>query len=119
MMDNKRPDLGSIVGDELSAVCFVRDYVELHFDGPVLRLLGEISVANSGEVQRENSEHFKNWLCRNIGRRLARVDTIDANEISLKFHGNDVIKVIGRQAGNEFAHYISFPEKRMQIWEAE
>ena len=29
----------SLVGLEISAVCFVRDYVELHFDGPVLRAL--------------------------------------------------------------------------------
>ncbi|MFE7115688.1 hypothetical protein ACFU99_09725 [Streptomyces sp. NPDC057654] len=28
-----------LMGREVSAVCFVRDYVELHFDGPVLRAL--------------------------------------------------------------------------------
>jgi hypothetical protein len=28
-----------LIGREVSAVCFVRDYVELHFDGPVLRAL--------------------------------------------------------------------------------
>ena len=28
-----------LVGQEVSAVCFVRDYVELHFDGPVVRAL--------------------------------------------------------------------------------
>lgn len=28
-----------LVSREVSAVCFARDYVELHFDGPVLRAL--------------------------------------------------------------------------------
>jgi hypothetical protein len=28
-----------LIGREVSAVCFVRDYVELHFDGPVVRAL--------------------------------------------------------------------------------
>jgi hypothetical protein len=28
-----------LVGLELGSVCFVRDYVELHFDGPVFRSL--------------------------------------------------------------------------------
>lgn len=28
-----------LVGREVSAVCFVRDYVELHFDGPIFRAL--------------------------------------------------------------------------------
>jgi hypothetical protein len=29
--------LQQLVGLQVNAVCFVRDYVELHFDGPVLR----------------------------------------------------------------------------------
>jgi hypothetical protein len=32
-----------LIGREVSAVCFVRDYVELHFDGPVLRALTDPS----------------------------------------------------------------------------
>ncbi|MBA3338632.1 MAG: hypothetical protein H0T54_02590 [Geodermatophilaceae bacterium] len=28
-----------LVGREVSAVCFVRDYVELHLDGPILRAI--------------------------------------------------------------------------------
>jgi hypothetical protein len=28
-----------LLGREISAVCFVRDYVELHFDGPIVRAL--------------------------------------------------------------------------------
>jgi hypothetical protein len=28
------PDLEDLAGTELSGVCFVRDYVEFHFDGP-------------------------------------------------------------------------------------
>jgi hypothetical protein len=30
-----------LVGRDVSAVCFVRDYVELHFDGPVLRAIAD------------------------------------------------------------------------------
>lgn len=33
--------LQMLVGLEISAVCFVRDYVELHFDGPILRALSD------------------------------------------------------------------------------
>ncbi|WP_157546397.1 hypothetical protein [Hamadaea tsunoensis] len=39
MTDHQRDGLALLVGLEVSAVCFVRDYVELHFDGPVLRAL--------------------------------------------------------------------------------
>jgi hypothetical protein len=30
-----------LVGREVSAVCFVRDYVELHFDGPIVRAISD------------------------------------------------------------------------------
>ena len=33
--------IGDLVGEELSEVAFVRDYVEFHFDGPVLRALAD------------------------------------------------------------------------------
>ncbi|KOU33547.1 hypothetical protein [Streptomyces sp. WM6378] len=38
-VDSSNDPLRLLVGREVSAVCFVRDYVELHFDGPVLRAL--------------------------------------------------------------------------------
>jgi hypothetical protein len=38
--DSDRP-LQLLMGLEVSAVSFVRDYVELHFDGPVLRSLSD------------------------------------------------------------------------------
>ncbi|MEU1601567.1 hypothetical protein ABZ468_55320 [Streptomyces sp. NPDC005708] len=38
--DSDNP-LQLLMGAEVSAVCFVRDYVELHFDGPVLRAVSD------------------------------------------------------------------------------
>jgi hypothetical protein len=38
-VDDASTPLRLLVGREISAVCFVRDHVELHFDGPVLRAL--------------------------------------------------------------------------------
>jgi len=40
----------SLAGEELSAVSFVRDYVEFHFDGPVLRALTNPRVEIDGET---------------------------------------------------------------------
>ena len=39
MMTPVEEGLTLLVGLECSAVCFTRDYVELHFDGPVVRCL--------------------------------------------------------------------------------
>ncbi|MGA5824231.1 hypothetical protein ACPC54_41100 [Kitasatospora sp. NPDC094028] len=37
--DDPNDPLRLLIGREVSAVCFMRDHVELHFDGPVLRAL--------------------------------------------------------------------------------
>ncbi|GAB4052360.1 hypothetical protein [Catellatospora paridis] len=39
--EGEETGLRQLVGLEVSAVCFVRDYVELHFDGPVLRAVSD------------------------------------------------------------------------------
>jgi hypothetical protein len=114
--EDHRPDLPSVVGDELSAVCFVRDYVELHFDGPVLRLLGDVTVKNDSETKSPSDDGFRDWLCRNIGRRVAAVGPLGGNEIELKFHGNDIIRVEGQNLGIGFAQFINFPARRTQVW---
>lgn len=41
IVDRSGDPLRLLIGQEVSAVCFVRDYVELHFDGPVLRALSD------------------------------------------------------------------------------
>ena len=47
-----------LVGEELAAVAFVRDYVEFHFDGPVLTSLTDPIAVVDGE-----SAYFV-WLNR-------------------------------------------------------
>lgn len=42
--------LSSFVGEELAAVCFVRNYLELHFDGHNLHI-GGIHTYHSGELK--------------------------------------------------------------------
>ncbi|MFD3700967.1 hypothetical protein ACFWUZ_33370 [Streptomyces sp. NPDC058646] len=41
-----------LMGLDVSAVSFVRDYVELHFDGPILRALGDPSGVYGGREWR-------------------------------------------------------------------
>ncbi|MFE2165868.1 hypothetical protein ACFXB3_12470 [Streptomyces sp. NPDC059447] len=41
-----------LMGLEVSAVAFVRDYVELHFDGPILRALSDPSGVYGGREWR-------------------------------------------------------------------
>jgi hypothetical protein len=52
-----------LVGREVSAVCFVRDYVELHFDGPIVRAI---------------SNPLGSWMARHRGWRYPEGDSATA-----------------------------------------
>jgi hypothetical protein len=52
-----------LVGREVSAVCFVRDYVELHFDGPIVRAI---------------SNPLGSWMARHRGWRYPDGDSATA-----------------------------------------
>ncbi len=117
MSEESRPNLQSLVGDELSSVCFVRDYIELHFDGPVLRCLGDVFVRGEKGVKQSGDDGFRDCLCRNIGDTVLVIGPAEGNEIEIEFSGNNLIRIVGREPGVEFAHFISFPDKSMQIWE--
>lgn len=116
--DDNHINLSSIEGEELSAVCFVRDYIELNFDGPVVRLLGDVCVLSGEYIKDQMADGFRDLLCKNIGRRVSNVSPTGGNQLVLTFDGNHIVKVGARGLGEEFVHFISFPEKRTQIWEA-
>jgi hypothetical protein len=100
-------------------VCFVRDYIELHFDGPILRLFGDVTVHNGNETKALRSQGFRDWVCRNIGLRVTAVGPLKGNEIEIAFDNNDVVRVEGRSAGGRFAEFLNFPDRRTQVWDVD
>ena len=123
-------DLGSLVGEDVSAIAFVRDYVELHFDGPILRAFANPLVRADGYESTFPSFGSRDALCSVIGRKVASVVVTedspmgdDRIEVTLD-HGVSVVIPLGQEhrAGPEAAHYIpSRPDgslmiERMHIW---
>ncbi len=119
MKEKEFTDIFSLKGEELSGVCFVRDYIELHFDGPVVRCLADIRISTKGEELGIDDIGFRASLCSAIGRVVAEVDASEGNELEISFGNFDYVRVEGKKLGAEFAHFISFPEKRLQVWEVD
>jgi hypothetical protein len=116
----ERPE--HLTDEELSAVSFVRDYVELHFDGPVLRALCAPVVRDGGEQPRFPAPGSRDALCALIGRRVARVEVDDEHAIRLEFAGGAELEIpVGRAAvpgcaGPESAHFVPGPNRPTQVW---
>lgn len=109
----------SLAGEQLSAVSFVQDYVELHFDGPVVRALTNPVVDTP-----EGRWHFpdagsRDALCSLIACRVERVEHREDVHLRLDFGGGRTLTVpLDRESypGPEAMHYQSSPTALAQVW---
>ncbi len=116
--------LEMLVGAEVGSVSFVRDYVELHFDGPILRALSAPIVEIDGTEITFPSEGSRDSLCLLIGKEVvaAREDT---EALILEFGGSTLLRIplVTSELVPEAAHLVPASEGRpdvanMVIWES-
>jgi hypothetical protein len=66
-LEGTRQRLAKIVGEPLSAVTFVRDYVQLHFDGPTISAFTLPTVTVRGKTIAFADPGYRDALCARIG----------------------------------------------------
>ena len=83
-------DISAIVGEELVAVEFVQDFLQLRFDGPLLTLyawphvlLSEFSIA-FGEPE------YRNALCAQIGEKVVQASLEEGDSLTIEFENSTV-----------------------------
>ena len=83
-------DISAIIGEELVAVEFVQDFLQLRFDGPLLTLyawphvlLSEFSVA-FGEPE------YRNALCAQISEKVAQASLEEGDALTIEFENGTV-----------------------------
>ncbi len=83
-------DISGIVGEELTAVEFVQDYLQLRFDVPLLTfhawphvLLSEFSVA-FGEPE------YRNALCAQINEKVVQASLEEGDALTIEFENGTV-----------------------------
>jgi hypothetical protein len=75
-----------IVGCELASVIFVRDYIQLDFDGPRLTILGDFELA-VGELRiSSGSPGYRDALCEAIDDRVTSAASSE-DAIRIEFAG--------------------------------
>jgi hypothetical protein len=90
-------DISDILGEELVAVEFVQDYLQLRFEAPLLTLyswphvlLSEFSIAY-GEPE------YRNALCSLIGEKVEQATLEDGDSLTLKFENDTVLALSLRE----------------------
>lgn len=74
------PDL---IGEDISAVCFVCDYVEFHFNGATLRSLSNPMILIDGETFHFPERGSRDALCKVIGSRVRTLNLTENRSLIL------------------------------------
>jgi hypothetical protein len=84
--------LGRIVGHALSSITFVADYVQFAFDGPGLTAYTPPTVSLGSQYLEWEQAGYRDALCRQIGRRVERVE-VDERHVAILFDGGAALSI--------------------------
>src|SRR2546423_2064380 len=88
-----REPLKQLVGAELASVTFVRDYVQLSFDGPRLSALTPMTVVTRRVTVTSCDDQFRNRLCELIGRSITEVDARPDEALTIGFADGSSVSI--------------------------
>ena len=82
-----------LIGEQLSSVTFVQDYVQIDFDGNGFTLFVWPTVFSNGEILKFRDIEYRNELCGQIAKTLKNVTFADKKLLELTFSDDSKISV--------------------------
>ena len=114
-----RTDIRNLIGEKLSAVSFVMDYLEFHFNGPVLRTLTHPVLATGEARVAFEDPGYRDALCLLIGQTVRDLGVKDGHVIEVVFDSGQILRVPldeKSKASPEAAHYVPEPDAPIVVW---
>lgn len=99
-----------IVGEQLSSVEFVQDYVQIRFDGPTLTLFVWPSLHFANRVVRFGEAGYRDELCGRIAVKVRQARIREDQDLAIKFEDGVELFVSLKAAdrdGPEAGHFSS------------
>ena len=108
--------MGNLIGEQLSAVTFVQDYLQLHFDGPCLTgyLFPVVRVAGDGFQLGESG--YRDALCRLIGEAIENVVMQPDQEFCLVFVTGSSITFSLKEEDRNGPEAIMIQDANKETW---
>jgi hypothetical protein len=85
--------LKCIEGTEMSSVEFVRDYIQLRFDGPTLTTYTLPTLTLNGIKYNFVTSGYRDALCSLIGKNVKKTEIHEDLAIRLIFENDNVVEV--------------------------
>jgi hypothetical protein len=107
--------LKNLVARELSSVTFVRDYVQLGFDGAGISAYTMPTVACGSERLSLGQAGYRDGLCRQIGSKVERTE-VDSQLVAIVFEDGTVISISLRAEDYRGPEALQFALDDKCIW---
>ncbi|HEU4635523.1 MAG TPA: hypothetical protein VFS41_05050 [Edaphobacter sp.] len=90
-------DISSIAGEELNAVEFVQDYLQLRFETPLLTFYAWPHVLFSEYSLAYGEPEYRNALCALIGEKVEEATLEEGDSLTVRFENDTVIALSLRE----------------------
>lgn len=117
--EKERQHLSAISGREMSAVTFVRDYIQLHFDGPTISAYTLPAVLVGGRLFSRASPGYRDALCTRIGTRVTAAYVEPGQRLQIDFSDGASLTISLRpedRVVEEAADYSDAQTKEWASW---
>jgi hypothetical protein len=108
--------LTKLVGRELSSVTFVRDYIQLAFDGPGMNAYIAPTVTSGFESLGLGQPGYRDSLCGQIGCKVERTE-VDSQRVTIVFEGGVVVSISLMDDDDRGPEALEFSlDRKDRIW---
>ena len=83
-------DVSAVIGEELKAVEFVEDFLQLRFDAPLLTLYAWPHVLFTDFSLAYGEPEYRNALCAQIGEKVVRASLEESDALTIEFENGTV-----------------------------
>ena len=102
----------SIVGEQLSAVCFVQDYLQLEFDGYKLTTYTTpIVIIGESTYVAYHQDNYKNFLCDFIAKKVRGVTYVETESVEIFFDTSTYSIKVVLNPNSDNIYYSDYEEK--------
>ena len=108
--------LVAIEGEQLSAVTFVQDYVQLHFDGPMIRAITRPVVVAGDTSFDFDAPGYRDRLCGLIAKKVARAYVRPGERLQLDFQDHASLVVSLKPEKYRAAEAVIFSDGKTEQW---
>jgi hypothetical protein len=109
-------ELLAIEGEQLSAVTFVQDYLQLHFDGPTLTAVTRPIVITGDASFEFEGPGYRDQLCALIGQVVSRAYVRPADRLQIDFRDRASLIVSLKSEAYRAGEAIIFSDGKNEQW---